>query len=399
MRQSSSLSRDERISSALLKQFAVANDDYSRRFGHRLLFVDIEGKILAGTPYRNGGATEKERNRWRALAVSESLRWGQPSMIACPDDCMIWGVPVMSNNQVIAGMVVRPCTFEIEEGDGRSLSEKLTEACEDLLEIAEKHNLVNTSLMKLNRISAFLEREKAEAIHESKKQLYSDLREVYLLEELSLLGAIQQENRGQARAIINRILLHIYNRAPRSLNLLKSFAVELVVMMSRTAVDTGVDSMRIMAMNSSFFSALTRIDDEEELSQWLKNALERLMDEIHDKRSQQHRARLSQSIVFIEKHLSENISRDQVAKYCGLSPGHFSHLIRAETGKTFTEWLAFYRVRHACHLLARNQQSLAEIAAECGFADQSYFTKIFKKVVGQNPLQYRVSLTRQIQTT
>lgn len=378
----------------LIEKFGVASEEYFRRFNHRLILADIHGKILAGKPTRQGGITEKERCRWRALAISEALRWGQPSMVACPDDRMIWGVPVMHNNEVIAGMVVLPCVFEATEGDGRSLSEKLTQACDDLLGLAEKHNLTNASLMKLNRISAFVEREKAEAIHESKKKIYSDLREVYLLEEPSLLSSIQQEDRGQARAIINRILLHIYNREPRSLNLLKSFSVELVVMMSRTAIDTGVDPAKIMGMNSGFFSTLTRIDDEEELSQWMKNTLERLMDEIHDQRSQRYRARLSQAVLFIEQHLEEELNREQVARHCGMSSSHFSHLLRKETGKTFSEWVSFYRIRRACQLLARSRENLAEIAAGCGFADQSYFTKIFRKLVGQNPLQYRQALTR-----
>lgn len=372
-----------------LELFAKVSEEYTDRFKHRLLLVDIKGKVLHGNHYKIGGATEKERCRWRALAVSESLRWGQPSMVACPDDCMIWGIPITENNRILGGIVVKPCPFYADDDDGRSMSEKLSQACEDLQEIAEKYNLTNSSLLKLNRISAFVEREKAEAIHESKSKTYSDLHEIYLLEEPSLLSAILNEERNHARFIINRMLLHIYNRAPRNLNLLKGFSVELVIMMSRTAIDAGADPERIMGMSSGYFSTLTRIDDEEDLSQWMKNTLERIMDEIHAQRSQKHQARLSQAVKYIENHLAENFSRNDVAKYCGLSPGHFSHLISEETGKTFSEWVSLYRIRRACHLLSRSNESLAEIASECGFSDQSYFTKIFRRLVGQNPLQYR----------
>lgn len=382
------------LSPELLQQFAAASREYTNLFKHRLLLTDADGKILSGKSYRAGGDTEAERCRWRALAISEAFRWGQPSMVVCPGECMIWGVPVTYNNEIVAGMVVKPFSFDLEGGDGISLSEKLTQACDDLLEIAEKHNLTNSSLLKLKRISAYVEREKAEAIHESKKKAYTDLRGLYLLEEPALLSAVQQENRSQARAIINRILLHIYNNQQQGLNMLKSFSVELVVMMSRTAIDAGVDPARIMGLNSSFFATLTRIDDEEELSGWIKNTIERLMDEIHDQRSKRHQARLSQAVIYIEQHLTDNFSRDDVARHCGLSSGHFSHLISTESGKTFSEWVSFYRIRRACQLLARTQKSLAEIAADCGFTDQSYFTKIFRKLVGQNPLQYRQSLTR-----
>ncbi len=376
------------------RQYEEASHAYFARFRQRLLLTDLAGKIWIGKPYKTGGSTEKERSHWRALAISEALRWGQPSMVVCPDDHMIWGVPITENNKIIAGMVVKPRPFYDENENPRSLSEKLTEACEALLSIAEKYNLTNKSLLKLNRISAFVEREKAEAIHESKKKVYSDLRELYLLEEASLLSAIQRSDAKQARAIINRILLHIYSREPRSLNLLKSFSIELIVMMSRTAVDTGVDATRIMGLNSSFFSNLTRIDDEEELSHWIKSTLERLIEEIQNQQSKRHQERFSKAIFYIQNHLAENFGRDDVARYCGLSPGHFSHLVHDETGKTFSEWVSFYRVRHACQLLARNQQSLAEISLECGFSDQSYFTKIFYRLTGQKPFQYRNSLNQ-----
>jgi AraC-like DNA-binding protein len=276
----------------------------------------------------------------------------------------------------------------------KPLSETLTYACNGLLEIAEKYNLTNISFLKLNRIAAFVEREKAEAIHESKNKNYSDLQQLYHLEEPSLLHAIQQGERNQARAIINRLLLHIYNHKSSSLNFLKSFALELVVMMSRTAVDAGADATRIMGLNSGHFSTLTGIDDEEELSPWLTDTLEKLMDEIHAQRRKRRQVHLSRAIGYIESHLAEDIRRDEVARHGGLSPGHFSHLVHEETGQTFRELVAHYRVRHACHLLARTRRSLSEIAFDCGFADQSYFTKIFRKISGQNPLQYRKSLGR-----
>ena len=315
-------------------------------------------------------------------------------MIACPGDRMIWGIPIMHNSQILGGLVVKPCAVKAEGGNVKSLSETLTQACDRLLEIAEKYNLTNTSFLKLNRLAAFVEREKAEAIHESKKKNYSDLQQLYHLEEPSLLHAIQQGERNQARAIINRLLLHIYNHKPANLNFLKSFALELVVMMSRTAVDAGADPTRIMAMNSSHFSTLTAIDDEEELSPWMTDTLEKLMDEIHAQRRKRRQIHLSRAIGYIEKHLAENIRKDEVARHGGFSPGHFSHLVREETGQTFRELVARYRVRHACHLLARTRRSLSEVALDCGFTDQSYFTKIFRKISGQNPLHYRNSLGR-----
>jgi AraC-like DNA-binding protein len=395
MRTTRRLPHNNSFPPGLFSQFEQVRNEYFSRFKHVLLLVDKNGKLLRGKPYKTGGGTEKERAQWRALAVSEALRLGQPSIIACPGDRMIWGVPIMHNNEILGGMVVKPVAIK-EEGEQLKLfSEALTQASIGLLELAEKNNLTNASLLKLNRIAAFVEREKAEAIHEAKKTNQSDLQQLYHREEPSLLNAIQMGERTQARAIINRLLLHIYNHKPASLNFLKSFAMELIVMMSRTAVDAGADPARIMGMNSTHFSSLTAIDDEEELSPWMTDVLERLMAEIQAQRRSRRQLHLSRAIGYIEKHLAENISRDEVARQGGLSPGHFSHLVREEMGQTFRELVTHYRVRHARDLLARTRRSLSEIALDCGFTDQSYFTKIFRKISGQNPLRYRKSLGRQ----
>jgi len=377
---------------SLFRQFEHLRREYRSRFKLELVLVDKSGKRVRGKPYKSGGATEKDRNQWRALAVSEALRWGQPSMITCPGDRMIWGIPLMQNNEILGGMVVKPFAIRAEGEQAKSLSETLNQACQELLELAEKYNLTNTALLKLNRIAAFVEREKAEAIHETKKADFNNLHKLYHREEPSLLHAIQEGERTQARAIINRLLLYIYNHRPSNLNFLKSFAMELVVMMSRTAVEAGADPSQIMGMTSNHFSTLTAIDDDEELSPWMTNSLERLMDEIQVQRRGTGQVHLARAEAYIERHLSEKLRRAEVARHCGLSPGHFSHLVQTVKGQTFRELVIRHRVRQASHLLARTNLSLAEIASDCGFTDQSYFTKLFKKIEGQNPLQYRKSL-------
>jgi len=85
----------------------------------------------------------------------------------------------------------------------------------------------------------------------------------------------------------------------------------------------------------------------------------------------------------------ERLSRDQVARNAGLSPSHFSHLIKEKMGRSFIEILGQQRVDQACELLRRTTKSLAAIAAESGFADQSYFSKIFFKHTGKRPRDYR----------
>ena len=89
------------------------------------------------------------------------------------------------------------------------------------------------------------------------------------------------------------------------------------------------------------------------------------------------------------EHATENLGRDQIARVAGLSPSRFSHLMREQLNTSFTELLAQYRVDRAAELLARTTDSIADVALACGFPDQSYFTKVFKKRMGKTPFAYR----------
>jgi two-component system response regulator YesN len=85
------------------------------------------------------------------------------------------------------------------------------------------------------------------------------------------------------------------------------------------------------------------------------------------------------------------ISRDDVAEAVGVSPSHFSRLLHRQTGRTFTDLLGQMRIQKAAQLLARTDTPLSQVALASGFSDQSYFTKVFRRHLGQTPGQYRRS--------
>ncbi len=117
--------------------------------------------------------------------------------------------------------------------------------------------------------------------------------------------------------------------------------------------------------------------------------LEHLLDAIQSTRRRDAATQLFDAMAYMERRCGERISRDDVARAAGLSPSHFSYLIRQESGATFTDLLNRMRVDRAAELLSRTNKSLSMIALEAGFTDQSYFTKVFKRYRRQAPLQYR----------
>ena len=74
-----------------------------------------------------------------------------------------------------------------------------------------------------------------------------------------------------------------------------------------------------------------------------------------------------------------------------LSPAYFSRIFKKETGATFNSFLNEVRIEKSKALLRNNDLKMVDIALMVGFESQSYFTKVFKKITGISPLQYRYS--------
>ena len=94
-------------------------------------------------------------------------------------------------------------------------------------------------------------------------------------------------------------------------------------------------------------------------------------------------------IEFIEGTLADSIHLDDLAATAGLSAYHFSRKFKMEFGVSPHAFIVERRIERAKALLRRKSLPLKALAADCGFADQSHFNRIFRKVVGLTPVEYR----------
>ena len=80
---------------------------------------------------------------------------------------------------------------------------------------------------------------------------------------------------------------------------------------------------------------------------------------------------------------------EPIARKCGMPVGRFIRLFRQATGLPPHRWLRAFRVQRAKELMIGSTLSLAQIAYECGFADQSHFTRVFAAAVNETPAAWR----------
>lgn len=94
---------------------------------------------------------------------------------------------------------------------------------------------------------------------------------------------------------------------------------------------------------------------------------------------------------YIEEHYSEDLTLTGVAEQVGISPGYLSMMLSQTLGIGFVDYLTQVRIDHACMYLEQNSLKNYEIAYRVGFRDEKYFSRVFKKLKGQSPREYRLS--------
>lgn len=222
-------------------------------------------------------------------------------------------------------------------------------------------------------------------------QPYDRIRELYLYEEPALLASIQRGDRKQATRIINLILVHIYAAGAERSELLKGLLLELVVMMSRAAVEAGAPQSGVLGLGYRHLTELAAISDDEQLSRWLKEAVLRIFDAVEKTRALSVPQPVRKALEVIRASAGVALTREQVARQTGISPRALAELLKERTGRSFSELLREARIERACELLVKTELTVAAIALDSGFCDQSYFTHVFQDLKKTTPKQYRLA--------
>jgi AraC-like DNA-binding protein len=95
---------------------------------------------------------------------------------------------------------------------------------------------------------------------------------------------------------------------------------------------------------------------------------------------------------FLRANIKRGVALKEVARECGLSVGHFSRAFHRTLGVAPHKWLIEQRVALSKEKLRHGRSSLSDVAAECGFSDQSHLARHFQRIVGVSPGAWRRAL-------
>ncbi|MGM0432018.1 MAG: helix-turn-helix domain-containing protein [Spirochaetota bacterium] len=342
----------------------------------------------------------------------QSERFGGSYIYFCNSSLLYWTSPIIHEGVMVGAFTAGPAIIIdaeeiIEEWKHQYPGNDENQLRRDLAQVPQITPKKSSSLAELLLMCAGWVNESSELmLIESKKyqdqqahistyihQLKSQdtpVGQSYPIElEEELYTAITQGKKRQAQEVLNEILGNVFFTSGNNMDLISLRVTELIVMLSRAAIDGGADPEETLSMNFTYLRQVNQFRTLESLSYWLSHVLTNYSDLVFDLQKIKHVDRLERALHYIHTHYAERITLEEAAEYAALSPTYFSKVFKEEIGVNFTRYINQIRVNHAKTLLKTTPCTLIEIAGLVGFEDQSYFSRVFKQELGISPGKYR----------
>jgi two-component system, response regulator YesN len=210
--------------------------------------------------------------------------------------------------------------------------------------------------------------------------------------EKELMNHISIGDREGSKRVLNEIMAHIYIGYGMKYDLLKSRVLELVVLLSRAALEGGAQAEEIFGLNYSYLNEINDYKTVDQLSAWLAKICDRFILSIFRFGEAKHQDAVFKAMAYIQHNYMNKITLEDVAAKVFFSESYFSNIFKKETGISFNKYLNKVRIAASKQLLKEKDLSLADISESVGFHDQSHFSKMFKLITKVSPKKYRESL-------
>lgn len=386
---------------------------------------DREGSLLAQYGYSCGecricrlaGRPQSQCVSAQNYSMAEAERFGGKYIYYCPMGLTCFVSPILgevsSSARITAGpllMVEREDYMDCEVTGFPPEQRQAIAAELERIPVVDTARVTNLSTLLfmavgfMNKVSVsnrLLEAQSSDAIQGQISTYILQLKNEELpppypfAAEKAFLKSIQGNDRRESQRLLNELLGHILFLTGQDLELVKSRAGELLALTGRAAVDAGADAAATLRLCHENRLRIDQSPDIEEMCRWLSQTVNRMMDSIFRYADARHAHAIHLCTQYIETHYYERITLEQLAAMVYLSPPYLSRVFRQETGATFHNYLTGVRISKAKTLLQHDDLRVTDIAAAVGFDDQSYFTKVFRRMVGTTPLRYRSQSAKQ----
>ena len=404
-------------------KFRMLSGKYTTKTGLSLALINASGEIINSCKKCTvceqalTGTNSVLMNNCRlrmSKAIEEAFRWGEGYITNCPIGLIIFAVPVVVNKKLIGGFL---SGFAIFPEMRQDFVEEITQNLKGFGEILDKSKLrdLKFKIFSLKKVREnvsyllaltrqfqindmnFLADRKAKYIQQYKianflddlKKNRCDVARKILDKQEEIIQKVKLGDKTGAREILNEFLGSIFFDSGMNFEIIKVRIIELVVIISRTAIEAGVDAKDLMGLNYSNFTELNKATDLDELLFKLNDILTNFIKRISAIKEKKKKIKFRKMSEYVDQNFTRKLTSEEISRFGGLSKSRCLHLFKEETGMSLSEYIKKLRVAYGKYLLLNTDISLADCAIEVGFFDQSHFAKTFKQVEKIPPLQFR----------
>lgn len=210
--------------------------------------------------------------------------------------------------------------------------------------------------------------------------------------ENALIEAVRQGQVWKVENSLSRITPAVFEqRLTDRLREAKNYCIITNTILRKAAEQGGVHPMYIDTLSSSYAARIEQLTSTSGATALILEIARGYCHLVRQHMTRSYSVTVQKAILYINEDLSAELNLSGIANHLNVNSSYLSALFKKETGSTITEYIINHRVSHAINLLESTRLQIQTVAQLCGFEDVHYFSRIFKKVTGRTPRQYRQS--------
>lgn len=409
----------ERIERVFRKHFQLGLEtgNIQGKVIKQICSVDCQPKFCRIVRGSTAGLRRCNKERRRSLKIA--IETGQSYISLCHAGVVLVCVPIMDKDKALGGIFFGKCLWEpvtqilVKDVEKRlngirvnrkkltaAIRElpfiqgrKINEAAQFLFDLLYEVAAFDPRVIRWRRERSEQQSQIGEFIQERKK-LGTEWH-YPLKSERELMGKVKIGDRTGAKEILNSILGTILFKTIGDLGILKARLLELLSILSRSAVEGGVNIDVMLEKNLTYLNKVMQISNQEDLCAWISTALNEFIELVYSSQDARKVSQIRPAINYIDANYDKPIILADVAKASHLSISRLAHIFKEQMGITIIDYLTSVRIERAKQLLLATDQNCTEICFQVGYNNQSYFTRTFKGLVGMTPRHFRVRNQRK----
>lgn len=203
-------------------------------------------------------------------------------------------------------------------------------------------------------------------------------------DENKIIQKIEEGRIEEAKNLTKNFLVKIEKKIGSNVIDTKNIILELMVLVNSSGYGIGIEEQSL-----NYLDEIRKTNNLYELQKWCIDRIAFITEQIKDKKEHHVSNVIYKAKEYIDNNFEKDISLKDVSKEVSISPQYFSKIFKEELGVNFIEYLTNTRIKKAKKMLEEGNKSVKEISFEIGYNDPNYFSRLFRRIVGVSPTEYK----------